>query len=170
MKHLLTISLFLLFTGVAGFGQRFVYVDTDYILGKIPEYQDAQQQLDAIAANWKQEIEKMYDEIDQLYQKYQAEQYLMDESTRKEKEDEIMQKEKAVKEYQKAKFGFEGELFQKRQELVKPIQDKVYDAIKEHAEARSYDFILDKSSSGSSMLYANPKYDHSDEILKALGY
>lgn len=166
----MTIAFFVLISGASAFGQRFIYVDTEYILGKIPEYQDAQEQLDAIAAQWKQEIEKMYDEIDQLYQKYQAEQYLMDESTRRQKEDEIMQKEKAVKDYQKNKFGFEGELFQKRQELVKPIQDKVYDAIKDHAETRNYDFVLDKSSSGSYMLYANPKYDHSDEIVKALGY
>lgn len=170
MKHFIAALGLLLLTGSPVLAQRFIYVDTDYILTKIPEYQAAQEQLDAIAEGWKQEIETMYDEIDRLYSKYQAEQYLMDESTRREKEDEIMNKEKAVKDFQKNKFGFEGELFQKRQELVKPIQDKVFDAIKELAETRNYDFVLDKASSGSSMLYSNPKYDRSDEILKNMGY
>lgn len=151
-------------------GQRFAYVDTEYILEKIPEYQQAQKDLDAIAAQWKKKIEEMYAEIDRLYQKFQAEQYLMDEQTKRKKEEEIIQKEKEVKEYQKQKFGYEGELFQKRQELIKPIQDKVYNAVKNLAESRNYDFIFDKSSSGSSMLFANPRYDKSEEILNQLGY
>lgn len=167
MKKITILSL-LLFGSIAIFGQRFVYVDTDYILEKIPEYKQAQEELDAIAQNWRDEIDKRYQEIDELYKEFQAEQYLMDSETRQKKEDEIVAKEKAVKEYQKNRFGYEGQLFEKRQELVKPIQDKVYEAVKTLAEERNYDFVLDKASGGATMLFANPKFDRSDEILKKL--
>lgn len=167
MKKITILSL-LLFGSIAIFGQRFVYVDTDYILEKIPEYKQAQEELDAIAQNWRDEIDKRYQEIDELYKEFQAEQYLMDSETRQKKEDEIVAKEKAVKEYQKDRFGYEGQLFEKRQELVKPIQDKVYEAVKTLAEERNYDFVLDKASGGATMLFANPKFDRSDEILKKL--
>ncbi len=161
---------FLVLASLSMSAQRFIYVDTDYILDKIPEYKKAQEELDAIAQQWKEEISKKYAEIDRLYKEFQAEQYLMDSETRKKKEDEIVEKEKEAKDFQKKKFGYQGELFQKRQELVKPIQDRVYEAIKSLAEERNYDFVLDKASSGASILYANPKYDKSDEILKKLGY
>lgn len=170
MKRLMITLGLALMTTVGLQAQRFAYVDTDYILGKIPEYTQAQTDLDAIAAQWKKEIEDKYADIDRLYKKFQAEQYLMDEQTKRRKEEEIIQKEKEVKEYQKKKFGYEGELFEKRQELVKPIQDRVYNAIKDLAETRNYDFIFDKSSAGSSMLFASPRYDKSEEILKELGY
>ena len=156
MKKLSILTL-LLIASLSISAQRFIYVDTDYILDKIPEYKKAQEELDAIASQWKEEIAKKYAEIDRLYKEFQAEQYLMDSATRKKKEDEIVQKEKEAKDYQKQKFGYQGELFQKRQELVKPIQDKVYEAIKSLAEERNYDFVLDKASGGATILYANPK-------------
>jgi len=165
-----TLLAFMVLASLSISAQRFIYVDTDYILDKIPEYKKAQEELDAIAQQWKEEISKKYAEIDRLYKDFQAEQYLMDSETRKKKEDEIVEKEKEAKEFQKKKFGYKGELFEKRQELVKPIQDKVYEAIKTLAEERNYDFVLDKASNGASILYANPKYDKSDEILKKLGY
>jgi len=165
-----TLLAFLVLASLSISAQRFIYVDTDYILDKIPEYKKAQEELDAIAQQWKEEISRKYAEIDRLYKEFQAEQYLMDSETRKKKEDEIVAKEKEAKDFQKKKFGYQGELFQKRQELVKPIQDRVYEAIKSLAEERNYDFVLDKASSGASILYANPKYDKSDEILKKLGY
>lgn len=165
-----TLLAFMVLASLSISAQRFIYVDTDYILDKIPEYKKAQEELDAIAQQWKEEISKKYAEIDRLYKDFQAEQYLMDSETRKKKEDEIVEKEKAAKDFQKKKFGYKGELFEKRQELVKPIQDKVYEAIKTLAEERNYDFVLDKASNGASILYANPKYDKSDEILKKLGY
>lgn len=170
MKRLWLAFAVVLLTAFSVQAQRFAYVDTEYILSKIPEYKQAQTDLDAIASQWKQEIENKYAEIDRLYQKFQAEQYLMDEQTKRRKEEEIIQKEKEVKDYQKQKFGYEGELFEKRQELVKPIQDQVYNAIKDMAESRNYDFIFDKASSGSSMLFASPRYDKSEDILKELGY
>ena len=166
----ITLLAFLVLASLSMSAQRFIYVDTDYILDKIPEYKKAQEELDAIAQQWKEEISKKYAEIDRLYKEFQAEQYLMDSETRKKKEDEIVQKEKEAKDFQKKKFGYQGELFEKRQELVKPIQDRVYEAIKSLAEERNYDFVLDKASGGATILYANPKYDKSDEILKKLGY
>ncbi len=165
-----TLLAFLVLASLSISAQRFIYVDTDYILDKIPEYKKAQEELDAIAEQWKEEISRKYAEIDRLYKEFQAEQYLMDSETRKKKEDEIVAKEKEAKEFQKKKFGYRGELFEKRQELVKPIQDRVYEAIKTLAGERNYDFVLDKASSGASILYANPKYDKSDDILKKLGY
>jgi outer membrane protein len=170
MKKLLTLALAMATLSVTTMAQRIAYVDTDYILEKIPEYKDAQTQLDDIAAQWRAEIDKDKQEIEQLYKRYQAEQYLMDDQTRAKKEDEISGKEKAVHDKQQSKFGYEGELFKKRQELVKPIQDKVYNAVVELAKTRGYDFIFDKASGGPYMLYADPKNDKSDEILKALGY
>lgn len=150
--------------------QKIAYVDTDYILGKMTEYQTAQTQLDELSAQWKAEIAKDQQEVEQLYRKYQANQYLWDDQTRMQKEEEIAAKEKAIQEKQQAKFGYEGELFKKRQELVKPIQDKIYNAVVELAKTRGYDFIFDKASGGPYMLYADPRNDKSDEILKALGY
>lgn len=170
MRNTFIAFIILFLTSFSLQAQRFAFVDTDYILNRIPDYTQAQQELDVVAENWRVEIDKKYAEIDKLYKKFQAEQYLLDENTKRIREDEIIAREREVKEFQKEKFGYEGELFKKRQELVKPIQDKVYNAIKDLSESRNYDFILDKSSSGSSMLYANPKYDKSDEILKELGY
>lgn len=149
--------------------QRFAYVDTEYILENIPDYKEAQTELDKVSVEWQKQLERRYSEIDQMYKNYQAEQILLTEEMKIKREEEIIKKEKEAKEYQKVKFGVDGELFKKRQELVKPIQDKVYDAIKSVANASSYDIIFDKSS-GVSMLYTNAKYNKSDAVLKKLGY
>jgi outer membrane protein len=164
---LITAVSFLLF-GNLSFAQKIGYVNSEYILDNIPAYKTAQQQLDQISGQWQKEIEAKYAEIDRLYKSYQAEQILLTEDMKKKREDEILAKEKEVKEFQKQKFGFEGELFKKKQELVKPIQDKVYNAIKKLAEDGSFGFIFDKSSD-LIMLFASPKYDKSDDVLNALG-
>jgi outer membrane protein len=148
--------------------QRFVYVDTEYILERLPDYKKAQEQLDQLAETWRKEIDDKYKEIDKLYRAYQAEQVLLTEDMKLQKQKEIEEKEKAARELQKQKFGYEGELFRKKQELIKPIQDKIYKEIQKMATEKAYDFVFDKSS-GLSMLYATPKYDRSDDILKALG-
>ena len=163
----LTFAL-LCFTSVM-FAQKYCYVDTQYILDNITEYKAAQQQLDQLSVSWQKEIEAKYAFIDKLYKDFQAEQILLTDEMKKKRENEIVQKEKEVKEFQKQKFGYEGELFKKKQELVKPIQDKIYNAIKKMATDQSYAVVFDKSSD-LIMLYANPKYDKSDEILNALGY
>lgn len=168
MKKIMMLAILSMFS-LAGFTQRFVFVDTEYILDKIPEYKEAQSKLDLLAEDWRKEIDTKTKEIDALYKKFQSEQYLLDESTKMKREEEIIQQEKEVKDLQKKRFGYEGDLFKKRQELVKPIQDKVFDAITTMAESKGYDFVFDKSSSGAGMLFASPKYDRSDDILKALG-
>ncbi|MGI8893439.1 MAG: OmpH family outer membrane protein [Bacteroidia bacterium] len=171
MKKLIFILLavFGSLTTTTSFAQKFAYVDTEYMLGNIAEYKSAQQQLDQLSVQWQKEIETRYAQIDKLYKAYQAEQILLTEEMRKKREDEILNKEKEVKDFQKEKFGYQGDLFKKKQELVKPIQDKIYNAVKKFAEDNSYAFIFDKSSD-LIMLFANARYDKSDDILKAMGY
>jgi outer membrane protein len=153
----------------AAFAQKYAYVNTQYILDNIPEYKNAMQQLDNISLTWQKEIEDKYAIIDKLYKAYQAEQVLLTEEMKKRRQDEITSKEKDVKDLQKQRFGVEGDLFKKKQELIKPIQDKIYNAVKKLATDGSYAVIFDKSSE-LTMLYTNPKYDKSDDILNALGY
>jgi len=114
--------------------QKFAYVDTDYILGQIPKYKEAQSELDKISTQWQKEIEAKFQEVDKLYKNYQQEQVLLTDDLKKKREAEIVGKEKEAKDLQKAKFGVDGELFKKRQELVKPIQDEIYNAVKKMAE------------------------------------
>ena len=170
MKKLIVLLAVLTGLFPAGsFAQKYCYVDTQYILDNITEYKAAQQQLDQLSVNWQKDIEAKYAFIDKLYKDFQAEQILLTDEMKRKRENEIVQKEKEVKDFQKQKFGFEGELFKKKQELVKPIQDKIYNAIKKMATDQSYAVVFDKSSD-LIMLYANPKYDKSDDILNALGY
>jgi outer membrane protein len=168
MKFRFAAILLMLFSSSA-FAQKYAYVNTQYILDNIPEYKAAMQQLDNVSLAWQKEIEDRYAIIDKLYKTYQAEQVLLTEEMKKRRQDEINTKEKDVKELQKQRFGFEGDLFKKKQELVKPIQDKIYNAVKKLATDGSYAVIFDKSSD-LVMLYTNPKYDKSDDILLALGY
>ncbi|HXH19906.1 MAG TPA: OmpH family outer membrane protein [Chitinophagales bacterium] len=169
MKKSVTTICILIAWIAAAWAQRFVFVDTEYILSNIPEYKQAQKKLDEISEGWRTEIDRRYKEIDDLYKAFQAEQILMPEDVRLQKQQEIEKKEKEVKDYQKQKFGYEGELFQKKQELIKPIQDKIYNEIQKMASEKAYDFVFDKSG-GVSMLYASSKYDKSDDILRAMGY
>jgi outer membrane protein len=166
-------SLVILTAGVlitfGSFAQKYAYVDTKYILDNISEYKASQQQLDQVSINWQKEIEAKYAVIDKLYKDYQAEQILLTEEMKNKREAEITTKEKEVKEFQKQKFGYDGELFKKKQELVKPIQDKIYNAVKKMATDQGYAVIFDKSSD-LIMLYTNPKYDKSDDILLMMGY
>lgn len=168
MKKLALITLFALI-GSFVVAQRFAYVDTEYILKQIPSYESAQEQLDALSVEWQKEIETLYGEIDQMYKDYQAEKVLLTEDLKIKREDEIINKEREVKELQKKRFGTEGDLYKKRQELVKPIQDDIFNAIKEMAADGNFAVIFD-SSSGANMLYTDPKYDKSDEILSRLGF
>lgn len=169
MKRIVSVlSIMLLFIG-AGHAQRFAFVDTEYILLNIPAYKAAQDQIDKLSEEWEQEIKQKYDEIEKLYKDYQAEKVLLTEEMRVKREEEIINKEKAVKDLQQQYFGRDGELFQKRQELIKPIQDQVYNAVKEIAAEGNYGGIFDSSGS-PAILYSNPKNDVSDEVLTKLGY
>jgi len=149
--------------------QKFAFVDTEYILNNIPAYKTAQAQLDRLSADWQKEIEAQYTEVENLYKKYQTEKVMLTDDMKKKREDEIVSKEQMVKDLQKKYYGPEGELTKKQQELVKPIQDDVYKAIKEMAVEGGYAAVFDSSADGS-VLYTNPRQDKSDDILEKLGY
>lgn len=149
--------------------QKFAYVDTDYILNKIPEFNQAQDKLDALSADWQKEIENKYTDVDQMYRNYQQEQVLLTDEMKVKREAAIIKKEKNAKDLQQKYFGPEGELYIKRQELIKPIQDKIYDAIQQLAANNKYAIVFD-SSSDLIMLYKNNNLDKSDKVLDLLGY
>ncbi|MCC7029164.1 MAG: OmpH family outer membrane protein [Chitinophagaceae bacterium] len=166
-------KIFLVLIATVGFmaaanAQRYCVIDSKYILENLPEYKQAQAKLDEISAQWQKEIDAKLQEVDRMYKAYQSEQVMLSDDMKKKRDDEIIKKEKEAKDLQKKKFGFEGELFKKRQELVKPVQDKVYNAVQKMAASKAYDVIFDKSAD-LSIFYADMKIDKSDEILKELG-
>jgi outer membrane protein len=165
-KKLFIVPLFLL-VSVLSHAQRYAVIDSKYILEKLGDYKESQIKLDQFSSQWQQEIEKKQAELDKMYKDYDAEQVMLSNELKKKREDELYNREKEVRDLQKKYFGFEGDLFKKRQELIKPIQDKVYVAIQKLAIERSYDFILDKSE-GITVIFADPKLDKSDEVLKFL--
>ena len=166
-KYLFLISA-MLFLAVALNAQRYAVIDSKYILEKLPEYKDAQTKLNQVSVLWQQEIETRQTALDKMYKDYDAEQVMLSDVLKKKREDELYNKEKELRDLQKKRFGFEGDLFKKRQELIKPIQDKVYTAIQKLAVDKSFDFILDKSE-GITVIFADPKLDKSDDVLKFLG-
>jgi outer membrane protein len=149
--------------------QKFAYVDTDYILNKIPDFKQAQDKLDGLSADWQKEIENKYADVEQMYRAYQQEQVLLTDDMKEKREDAIIKKETDAKNLQKKYFGTEGNLYLKRQELIKPIQDKIYDAIQQLAADNKYAIVFD-SSSDLIMLYKNNNYDKSDKVLELMGY
>lgn len=165
-----TTLVFILFISLATglTAQRYAYVDTDYILKNLSSYNTAQKELDRVSIQWQTEIEQRYDAVDRLIKAYQAEKVLLTEDMRKEREDEIARKQTEAKELQRQRFGVDGDLFQRRQELIQPIQDEIYNAIKEVAQGGGFSVIFDKAKE-SNILYADPKYDRSDRVLTRLG-
>lgn len=148
--------------------QKFAFVDTDYILNQLPEYRSAQKKLDEISAQWQKELEVLYADVDDLYKEYQAKKVLMTNGQQKEMQEQIIAKEKEAKKFENDKFGFEGDLFKEREKLIKPIQDKVFEAIQTIAKREAIDIMFDKAG-GATMLFSNAKYDKSDEVLEELG-
>lgn len=148
--------------------QRFAYVDTEYILSNIPEYNDAQEELNTFSKQWEKEIADAFSLVEDMYRDYQTQSVLLPDDLKRKKENEILEKERAAKALQLKYFGPEGDLFKKRQELVQPIQEKIFNAIQEIAETRNYAFIFDKAS-GATMLYASPRNDISDDVLDEIG-
>src|SRR5687768_1687946 len=166
MNKIAFLLLFFAFGAVTQLSaQRIAIVDITRVLEEMPDYKQAQTELDALAAQWRQEIAVEYDQIKAMYNKYQAEQVLLTEDARKKKEDEIMEREKLVRELQREKFGPEGNLFRKRQDLVQPIQERVYASIQDYAEDRGFDFIFDKGGSGG-LIFSNAEYDKTDDIVR----
>ena len=168
MKKLLFALTFALMSVMNAHAQRFAYVDTDYILDKIPAYNESQKKLDALVGTWNSEIESKMNDVKQMYSKYQAEEFLLTDEMKKKRQDDIIAKEQIANELQKQRFGYEGDLFKKRQEMIQPIQERVYNAIEKIATNLGYDFILDKTAGGSTLLYTNSKFDLSEQVLKAI--
>lgn len=166
MKQVFFVCLLFL-SSLAAHGQRIAFVDVEQLLNSLPEYKAAQQQLDQTAERWKQDIAAQKTQIDEAYRKYMAEQVLLSESARKQRQDEITAKEEAMMQQQKLKFGPSGELFKKRQELVRPVQEKVYKAVEEYAKQRGFDCVFDKLS--GQIIYTNPEADKTSDVLKKLG-
>jgi outer membrane protein len=163
----ITLSLFFI-SSFSAFGQKYAYVDTEYILDNIPEYHDAQDELDALSAKWQKEIEDDHSKVEDMYKKYQAESVLLPDDLKHKREDEIVKKEQEVKDLQKQYFGPEGDLYKKREELIQPIQEKVYNAIETIATTHNYAFVFDKAG-GMTLLWVDPKYDISDDVLDEVG-
>ncbi|MBX2932801.1 MAG: OmpH family outer membrane protein [Ferruginibacter sp.] len=168
MKKILVIAGCIFMLAFSASAQRYAVIDSKYILDKIPEYKEAQKTLDQFSEKWQQEIDQKQAAMDKMYKDYDAEQVMLSDVLKKKREDELYNKEKELRDLQKKRFGFEGDLFKKRQELIKPIQDKVYNAVQKLAAEKQYDFILDKSE-GITVIFADPKLDKSADILRNLG-
>lgn len=155
--------------GITAQAQKYAFVDSEYILNNIPAYKSAQEQLNRQSELWQKEIEKIYQDVQALYKKYQSEEVLLTQEMKVKRQEEIIQKENSAKQLQNQYFGPDGEIYKKQEELLKPIQDEVYNAVEEIATEGSFAVIFD-TSSGMSIFYSNPKYDKSDEVLQKLGY
>ena len=149
--------------------QKYAYVDTEYILGNIPAYEAAQSELEEQSKKWQQEVEVLFNEVEEMYKQFQTDKVILSDEMKRKREEGIVKKEKEARELKKKYFGREGVLFKKRQELIKPIQDEVYNAIKEIATEGNYAFIFDISGN-LNILYTDPKYDKSNDVLDKLGY
>ena len=168
MKKILILAICFTALSFTGMAQRYAVIDSKYILDKLPEYKEAQKKLDQFSEAWQQEIDQKEALVNKMYKDYEAEQVMLTDVLKKKREDELYNKEKELRDLQKKHFGFEGDLFKKRQELIKPIQDKVYTAIQKLAVDKQYDFILDKSE-GITVIFADPKLDRSEDVLRNLG-
>ena len=153
---------------LVGGGQKIVYVDSEYIMANIPEYGDAQEELNTLSTKWENEVKAIYDKVSEMYKKYQTEMVLLSEDQKHAREQEIVNKEQEAKNLQMQYFGAEGKLYQKRTELVQPIQEKIYTALTELSQTKGYTFVFDVAS-GTSILYASDRVDISDDVLDQLG-
>jgi len=169
MKRMIIYGVILLLGLSTAAAQKYAFVDTEYILDRIPSYTAAQDKLDMMSEEWQQEVEAIFAEVEQMYKDFQSERILLTEEMRDKREEEIVARETEAKDLQRKYFGKDGLMYEKRKELIKPIQDEVYKAVKEIAVEGNFAVIFD-TASGANMLYTNPKYDMSDDILEKLGY
>jgi outer membrane protein len=168
MKKLLILATCFLLLASGIHAQRYAIIDSKYILDKLPEYKEAQKALDQFSEQWQQEVDQKQALVDKMFKEYDAEEVMLSDVLKKKRQDELYNKEKELRDLQKKRFGFEGDLFKKRQELIKPIQDRVYNAVQKLAVEKQYDFILDKSE-GITVIFADPKLDKSADVLRNLG-
>jgi outer membrane protein len=169
MKKYIVVT-FMLLMGLGASAQKFAYVDTEYILKHLPDYKSSLSQVDGMSQQYQKEVDNVFLEVDKMYKSYQADQVLLTDDMRKRRENDIIEKEKKAKELQRLKFGPEGELFQMRTKLLKPIQEKVATVIGETAKSKFIDFVFDKSSESTMMIYASSSYDISNDVITRLGY
>ena len=165
------ILLLTLFVGVVGssYAQKFALIDMEYILKNISSYETAQDQLDVMSKKWQAEVDKAQQEVKEMYKSYQGDLVFLSADQKTKRENAIVEKEKQLQELNRKYFGTDGELFKQRQALIKPIQDDIYNAVKEISEAKGYQLILDRASA-ESVIFASPRIDISNEVLQRLGY
>jgi outer membrane protein len=168
MKKLLVLVFLMSVLSGTAFAQKFGYVDTQYILNQMPEFKQAETEIGQLSIGWQKEIEEMNKEVERLREAFQAEEVLLTDEMREERLAAITEKEKAAKEYQKKIFGYEGLLFLKRQELVKPVQDKIFEAVEKVSKKYRVQFMFDKAGP-LVMIYTDPKHDYTDYVLEGLG-
>jgi outer membrane protein len=168
MKKLSLLAASIMLSAMLATAQKYAIIDTRYILDKLPDYKEAQKKLDATADMWQKEIDGKQEQLNKMYRDFETEQVMLTPELRKKREDELFNKEKEVRDLQKKRFGYEGDLFKERQRLIKPIQDRVYGAVQKLAAARSLDLIFDKSE-GITVIFADPKLDRSEDVLRELG-
>ena len=168
LQKLILLSSILLLS-INSYAQKFAYVDTDYILTKVPEFIQAEEKINEFSKQWQSEIEAAYQDVEQMYRTYQSEQVLLTAEMKTKREESIIEKEKSVQSLQQKYFGTQGELYKKRQDLIKPIQDRIFDAVQQLAATNKYSIIFD-ASSDLIMLYSNPDLDKSDKVLELMGY
>ena len=170
-KVLRFVLLFYLFTflPLSASAQKFALIDMEYILKNVPAYERANEQLNQVSKKWQAEVEALNTEASTMYKNYQNESVFLSQEQKKAKQEQIMNKEKAAADLKKKYFGPEGELFKKREALVSPIQEEIYNAVKEISELRGYSLVLDRSSD-QGIIFGSPKIDISNEVLLKLGY
>lgn len=161
------ITFFALFFGLTSLAQKFAFVDSEYILDQMESYQKAQKQIDDLSEKWQKEIKAKNELLEQKKNDLKKNEILLPEETKREREQEIQDLSLEIRAFQSKKFGVGGDLFKKRKELIQPIQRKIYKAIESLAEDNNYSFVLDKSKH-SNILFADPKYDKSDDIIRKL--
>ncbi|MEM8899501.1 MAG: OmpH family outer membrane protein [Bacteroidota bacterium] len=164
-----TLILALFFTGISlSYAQRIAYIDSEFIMDQIPEYQAAQDEIDRISQKWQEELEGKYRSIEQMYSEYTAGEVLMTEDTKRDKQEAIFAAEREAKEYREKKFGYSGELFELQESKVNPLQEKVFKAVETVAKRKKYDYVFDKSGE-VTWLFTNSTYDLSQLVLEELG-
>ncbi|MCD8236980.1 MAG: OmpH family outer membrane protein [Prevotellaceae bacterium] len=169
MKRIFFTLLVTMISFASSYAQKFALVDMEYILKNVPAYERANEQLNQISKKWEGEVEALLQDVETMYKKYQSEVVFLSEAQKTKTEEAIMAKEKEASDLKKKYFGNDGELFKKRQSLMAPIQDEIYNAVKDICDQRGYQLVLDRAS-GGSIIYASPKIDISDEVLQKLGY
>ncbi len=168
MKRFIGTLILMVSLTMAAQAQKIGIVDTDFILSKMEEYTAAKQEIDNLSQKWQKDLEEMHADIEKMYKDYQAEEVLLPDDIKKQRQEDIMAAERKAKEYKEKKFGYDGELYKVQDDKIKPIQDKVFDAVEKVAQERKLDIILDKAST-TGILYSNAAFDRTDDVIIKLG-